>query len=202
MVSNNAPSTPWTSTHVETVRAARLPRQRGGYNAEDVDRQLARVAVLMQQHRPVPPISTLSLRRSRVREGYTPEAVEALLGHVAAWQEGFDAVAPPPNPAQPQRNPPSPGPESGGGSRREWTHAQQDWVREVRFARRTGSRAYDETDVDTFLDTVLLAMAKGEQLPVIETVRFYPPRRGRGGYDAIAVDVFLDQLGTLRPILR
>ncbi|UIJ35292.1 DivIVA domain-containing protein [Allobranchiibius sp. GilTou73] len=188
-------NTPWTSTHVDTVRAARLPRQRGGYSVEDVDRQLARIAILMRQQRPVPQVSTLALRRSRLREGYTPEAVEALLAHVAAWQHDFDLASPPPNPQQPTST-------DDRSGRREWTGKQQDWVREICFARRTGTRAYDEGEVDAFLDQVLLAMAKGEELPRIETVRFYPPKRGRGGYDAIAVDVFLDQLGTIRPILR
>lgn len=191
-------SIPWTSTHVETVRSARLPRQRGGYSIEDVDRQLARVAILMRQQRPVPQVSTLSLRRPRLREGYSPEAVEALLAHIAAWQHDFDLAGPPPNPSQAGTGERA----AYDGPRREWTHRQQDWVREVIFTRRTGSRAYDEGDVDAFLDRVLLAMAKGEELPVIDTVRFYPPKRGRGGYDAIAVDVFLDQLGTIRPILH
>ena len=187
-------STPWTSAHVDTVRAARLPRRRGGYSIEDVDRQLARIAILMRQQRPVPQVSTLALRRARLRDGYTPEAVDALLAHVAAWQHDFDLASPPPNPV------PSAAAAGGRSGAREWTVVQQDWVREICFARRTGSRAYDEGEVDAFLDKVLLAMAKGEELPGIETVRFFPPKRGRGGYDAIAVDVFLDQLGTIRPI--
>lgn len=193
-------SAPWTTTHVETVSAARLPHERGGYNIEDVDRQRARIAVLMRQQRPVPAIGVQSLRRSRLRDGYTVAAVEALFAHVAAWQNDFDEAAPPPNPVA------APAGTTGyvlhDGPRREWTHTQQDWVREVRFARRTGTRAYDEGDVDAFLDRVLLAMAKGQELPTIASVRFYPPKRARGGYDAISVDVFLDQLGTIRPILR
>ncbi len=194
-----AVSTPWTATHAETIRSARLPRIRGGYNLEDVDRHLTRIGILMGQQQPVPPVSTLALRRSRLREGYAPQAVEALLAHVAAWQSDFDLAGPPPNPRTDQWG----DDESGySGPRREWTHKQQDWVREIAFARRTGSRAYEENDVDEFLDKVLFAMAKGEELPVIESARFYPPRIGRGGYDAIAVDVFLDQLGTIRPILR
>lgn len=193
-------STPWKATHEDTVRSARLPRARGGYSIEDVDRQLARIAMLMHQHRPVPQVSTLSLRRPRLREGYSPEAVEALLGHVAAWQQDFDVAAPPPNPPQPGIA--APVDAAYDRPRQEWTHKQQDWVREVRFTRRTGARAYDEGDVDAFLDRVLVAMAKGEELPTIEAVRFYPPKRGRGGYDTIAVDVFLDQLGTICPILH
>lgn len=193
----SAASTPWTGTHVETIRAARLPRTRGGYNLEDVDRHLARIEVLMGQQQAVPQVSTTALRRSRLREGYAPDAVTALLAHVAAWQNDFDLTGPPPNLG-------GSGEEGWGysGPRQIWTHKQQDWVREIRFARRTGSRAYGENDVDEFLDKVLFAMAKGEDLPVIESVRFYPPRLGRGGYDAIAVDLFLDQLGTIRPILR
>lgn len=200
-------STPWTATHVETVNAARLPHERGGYNTEDVDRQIARMAVLMRQQRPVPHISVLSLRRSRLRDGYAPAAVEALFAHVVSWQQDFDHAAPPPNPTPIAK--PGSGARVGtseasdrAGAQREWTHTQQDWVREVRFARRTGTRAYDEGDVDGFLNRVLTAMAKGDELPPIQSVRFYPPKRARGGYDAIAVDVFLDQLGTIRPILH
>lgn len=191
--------TPWTATHVETIRSVQLPKSRGGYNVEDVDRHLVRVEILMGAQQAVPQLLTTGLRRSRLREGYVPEAVEALLGHVAAWQEDFDLTGPPPNPQTGDRG--SGGRETGGPLR-EWTHRQQDWVREITFARRTGSRAYEEGDVDEFLDQVLFAMAKGEELPEIETVRFYPPRLGRGGYDAIAVDVFLDQLGTIRPIVH
>lgn len=191
--------TPWTATHVETIRGAQLPKTRGGYNVEDVDRHLARIEILMTQQQAVPAILTTGLRRSRLREGYAREAVEALLGHVAAWQEDFDLAGPPPNPQTGARRDSD---WSDGDQRREWTHRQQDWVREIRFTRRTGSRAYEEGDVDDFLDRVLFAMAKGQELPEIETVRFYPPRLGRGGYDAIAVDVFLDQLGTIRPILH
>lgn len=192
-------NSPWTATHIDTVSAARLPHERGGYNIEDVDRQLARIAVLMRQQRSVPPIGVQSLRRARLRDGYATAAVEALFAHVVAWQRDFDDAAPPANPLTSYLR--SPGDPSHDGPHREWTHRQQDWVREVRFPRRMGTRAYDESDVDAFLDRVLLAMAKGQEMPEVESVRFYPPKRARGGYDAIAVDVFLDQLSTIRPIL-
>ncbi len=161
----------------------------------DVDRQLQRVIALMRAGQPVPPVAPTALRRTRVREGYAPEQVEELLDRVASWQRELDRET---RPAEPAREPQRAG---AAPQRLLWTRQQQDWVRETLFAGRTGSRSYAVDDVDDFLDQVLVAMAKGEPLPDIVSVKFYPPRFGKSGYDALQVDEFLDQLGTLRPAL-
>lgn len=191
--------TPWTPDHIARVEEPRLPRQsRGGYVIEDVQRQLDRIAGLMRTGRPVPPISTAAFRRARFSEGYAPAAVHALLAHVAGWQREMDEQAREQAHEVEQAAEAAPADDE---RKLNWTRQQQVWVREMLFARRTGGRAYAVDEVDDFLDRVLLAMAKGEPLPDVQTALFYSPRFGRGGYDAIAVDHFLDQLTRLRPAL-
>lgn len=69
---------------------------------------------------------------------------------------------------------------------------------EFRAARRR-TLAYDEDQVDRFLDGVAAAMDTGRPLPDSQ-VLFDPPRRfSRRGYDAASVDEFLDYLDVLQP---
>ena len=186
---------PWTPKRIACVEQPRLPRQSwGGYVIEDVERQLARVAALMRAGRPVPSITTASLRKARFSAGYAPVPVETLLAHVAEWQRELDE-------AEALAEQPKAPAVATISHKMNWTRRQQIWVREMFFAQRIGKRAYAVDEVDDFLDLVLVAMAKGKSLPDIETAMFYPPRMGRGGYDALAVDHFLDQLIRLRPSL-
>ncbi|TWP37925.1 DivIVA domain-containing protein [Leekyejoonella antrihumi] len=195
--------TPWTQQHIEYVEHVDLARQRGGYLADDVDRQLRRVVTLMRAGKPVPQVAATALRRTRLREGYVPARVEAVFDQVVSWQHKFDAIQLP-EPSAPGVRPAagtqSAAPVAQGGGLK-WTRQQQEWVRESTFTKRSGSRAYVTAEVDDFLDKVLVAMAKGEPLPEIASVQFYPPRFGTSGYDAVVVDEFLDQLGSLRPAL-
>ncbi|REF29770.1 DivIVA domain-containing protein [Calidifontibacter indicus] len=183
---------PWTQDHVTTVRKARLSKQRGGYQCDDVDRYLEHAVALMRAGREVPAAPVTGLRRSTWREGYSTDAVEALFSHIAGWQA--DLLADTGSQAT----------TTGvlAPKRMYWTPQQLDWVRESNFRPARGKRGYAEDEVDSFLDTVLIAMTKGEELPDIDTVRFFPPRVGRTGYEALAVDKFLDDLKRLRPILR
>ncbi len=185
-------SVPWTPDHVATVSKARLTKQRGGYQCDDVDRYLQHAVALMRAGREVPPAPTTGLRRSTWREGYSTDAVEALFSHISGWQA--DLLAGEPDPAT----------TTGvlAPQRMYWTPQQLDWVRESNFRPARGKRGYAEDEVDAFLDTVLIAMTKGQELPSIDEVRFFPPRVGRSGYEALAVDKFLDDLKRLRPILH
>ncbi len=188
----------WTPEHIETVHHAHLPVRRGGYNTDDVDRWIDHVLALMKAGREVP-VAASGLRRSGLREGYSVEAVDALFGHIAGWQQTL-------------LNAPSAAPQGSARTfvgqavapqpERIWTAQQMDWVRDSIFRPARGKRGYEEGEVDAFLDDVLLAMGKGEELPDIDSVRFYPPRVGRSGYEAMSVDRFLDELKRLRPILR
>lgn len=187
-------SVPWTPEHVATVTRARLTKQRGGYNVDDVDRCLKHVVALMRAGREVPPQSVSALRQSPWRPGYSTEAVAALFTHIATWQQELQAVE------DARTHSVEPGLQQS--HRLYWTPQQMDWVRESYFRPARGKRGYAEDEVDSFLDEVLLAMGKGEQLPDIDSVRFYPPRAGRSGYEAISVDKFLDDLARLRPIIR
>ncbi|WP_265445160.1 hypothetical protein [Flexivirga meconopsidis] len=186
--------TPWTADHIARVENPALPMQpRGGYVVADVQRQLDRIVALMRGGRPVPPIATTALRRSYLREGYAPEPVEALFSHVGEWQRQFDEAA---HAAVVAR---STSPEPSPADRRlNWTRQQQVWVREMQFPS-TRRSAYEVGEVDDFLDRVLVAMAKGEELPDVQSAKFYMSRLGRSGYDSVAVDHFLDQLTRLRP---
>lgn len=190
----------WTTDHIDRVEQADLPTQeRGGYVEEDVRRQLARIVALMHAHQPVPPINTGALRRSKLRPGYAPGPVEALFANVAQWQQHLHRDGDTGSPATPAsargRQAPPDEPE-----KLKWTRQQQVWVREMEFpsARR---HAYEVSEVDDFLDSVLVAMAKGEPLPDVHSAQFYMTRMARSGYECAAVDHFLDQVARLRPAL-
>ena len=159
----------------------------------DVQRQLDRVVSLMRAQQPVPAIGTVGLRSARFREGYSPDSVTALFDNIAEWQrqlsiqrevrdvDGAEAAAP-------------------ANGRLSWSRQQQVWVREITFQSTRFGAAYETDQVDDFLDNVLRAMGNGEPLPDIKSAQFHMARAGRGGYDAAAVDHFLDQLERIRPL--
>lgn len=166
---------------------------RGGYVMADVQRQLDRVVSLMKAQQPVPAIGTVGLRRARFRDGYAPESVTALFDNIAEWQQqlnlqqrGSDADTPEHQPTRAEGM--------------KWSRQQQVWVREITFTTTRFGSAYETDQVDDFLDNVLRAMGNGEPLPDIESAKFHMARAGRGGYDAAAVDHFLDQLARIRPL--
>ncbi len=197
--------TPWTDEQVQYVERIRFPMQRGGFVPEDVDRQLHRIVTLMRAEQAVPQVAPTAMRRTRLRQAYAPAPVEKLFDQIMIWQREVQAAGPAQDPA-PEPAPAAPQAGTAAAPRHteetlRWTRQQQDWVRESTFGKRGGSNAYVMDEVDDFLDRVLVAMAKGEPLPPIESVKFYPPRFAQSGYDAIEVDEFLDQLMTLRPAL-
>lgn len=185
----------WTAEHIARVEKPMLTTQpRGGYVTVDVQRQLDRVLSLMRTQQPVPAIGTVGLRIARFREGYSPESVTALFDNIAEWQRQLniqdevradDAAG---QAAAPRSN------------RLTWTRQQQVWVREITFHSTRFGSAYETDQVDDFLDNVLRAMGNGEPLPDIKSAQFHMARAGRGGYDAAAVDHFLDQLERIRPL--
>lgn len=159
----------------------------------DVQRQLDRVVSLMRAQQPVPTISTVGLRIARFREGYRRESVAALFDNVAEWQRQLnrqDEVH--------DVDPAATASAERGGLI--WSRQQQVWVREITFQSTRFGSAYETDQVDDFLDNVLRAMGNGEPLPNIRSAQFHMARAGRGGYDAAAVDHFLDQLERLRPL--
>ncbi|KYH45044.1 DivIVA domain-containing protein [Branchiibius sp. NY16-3462-2] len=188
------PSLPWSADQIAVVRSAVFPPERGGYVRDDVERQLDRIALTMERGGQLPDIAGTAIRRVPLVGGLAVDSVDGFLRQVYLWQQ--DLV----DRLQPEAPTAAPSDGSTRVTRLRWTPAQQDWVRDSRFATRTGKRAYEEHEVDDFLDKVLVAMARGEQLPDIETVLFYPPRRTARGYDALQVDAFLDQLARLRPL--
>jgi len=184
--------TQWTADHIARVENPVLSvQQRGGYVMADVKRQLDRVLSLMRAGQPVPAVSTAGLRRARFREGYTPESVTALFDNIAEWQRQLNLR---------QETEDVDGPPAPAEQGLTWTREQQVWVREITFVSTRFGSAYETDQVDDFLDNVLRAMANGEPLPDIRSAQFHMARPGRGGYDAAAVDHFLDQLERIRPL--
>jgi DivIVA domain-containing protein len=160
----------------------------------DVQRQLDRVVSLMRAQQPVPAIGTVGLRSARLREGYSPESVAALFDNIAEWQRQLNI--------QQEVRGVAPGGETTvrDSGRLTWSRQQQVWVREITFHSTRFGSAYETDQVDDFLDNVLRAMGNGEPLPNIKSAQFHMARAGRGGYDAAAVDHFLDQLERIRPL--
>lgn len=184
----------WTADHISRVENPTLTTQpRGGYVMADVQRQLDRVLSLMRAQQPVPAIGTVGLRRARFREGYTPESVTALFDNIAEWQRQLTIQ-------QETRDLDAPEQQVPDRGRLTWSRQQQVWVREITFAATRFGSAYETDQVDDFLDNVLRAMGNGEPLPDIRSAQFHMSRAGRGGYDAAAVDHFLDQLERIRPL--
>lgn len=191
---NRVSGVAWTEEHVRTVRQARLGTQRGGYHPDDVDRRLDHVVALMEAGRSVPSQIHGLRRVIALREGYSIAAVDALFGNIAEWQRRITA---------PQRaGTPRKKTQKAVRRRTVWTPQQMDWVREVQFRPARGRKGYAEEEVDAFLDEVLVCMTKGEELPDIDSVLFYPPRTGQSGYETLGVDRFLDDLKRLRPVVK
>lgn len=159
----------------------------------DVQRQLDRVVSLMRTQQPVPPIGTVGLRTAHFREGYSPDSVTALFDNIAQWQRQLDGQ-------QEAHNGDTAATAAPESNRLEWSRQQQVWVREITFQSTRFGSAYETDQVDDFLDNVLRAMGNGERLPDIQSAQFHMARAGRGGYDAAAVDHFLDQLERIRPL--
>lgn len=170
-----------------------ITQPRGGYVMADVQRQLDRVVSLMRTQQPVPPIGTVGLRRAKFREGYSPASVTALFDNIAQWQRQLDSQH---DAADVDADEPA----ALESDRLEWSRQQQVWVREITFQSTRFGSAYETDQVDDFLDNVLRAMGNGESLPNIQSAQFHMARAGRGGYDAAAVDHFLDQLERIRPL--
>ncbi|PWJ27292.1 DivIVA domain-containing protein [Branchiibius hedensis] len=187
------PSLLWPPDQIAAVRSAVFPPERGGYVRDDVERQLDRIALTMERGGPLPDLAGTAIRRVPLASGLAVDSVDGFLRQVYLWQQ--DLLH-----REPEASVRTPEGGAGRSARVRWTPAQQDWVRDSRFAIRTGKRAYVEHEVDDFLDKVLVAMARGDDLPDIDTVLFYPPRRTGRGYDALQVDAFLDQLARLRPL--
>lgn len=185
----------WNQGHLDALASAQLPRGRGGYRPEDVDRWLDHAAALMRTEQRVEPPGAGTFRKVRLGEGYDVLHVDALVVAVARWQQEVletDRLAAQPPPPEPVRR-------RSAVVRLNWTVQQRDWVRETEFPTRSGKWAYEMDEVDSFLDEVLTAMTKGESLPAIERARFTLCRRLGRGYDAPAVDDFLEQITRLRP---
>lgn len=189
----------WSQGHVDALVGARLPTSRGGYRVEDVDRWLQHVSALMRARRPVEKPTAATFRRQFLGHGYDVHHVDALVAAVVGWQDDVVAASHGQAVQTSEGQPAEPVRRSRPPTRLDWTVRQRDWVRETAFPARRGKWAYTMEEVDNFLDEVLTAMTKGEPLPPIESAKFLVCGPLRTGYDARAVDEFLDQVVRLRP---
>ncbi|KNX39052.1 hypothetical protein VV01_21040 [Luteipulveratus halotolerans] len=171
------------------MEGAQFAERRGGYHVLDVDTYLDHVLACMKAGQQIPDPTRLVFPTSPFRPGYDQQRVDALLFVLREWRDDYTGEEPAPEPTA-----------DDGDGRLTWTQAQQDWVRDAAFPRAKGGRTgYLEGDVDDFLDEVLVAMGHGQQLPDVQSARFNRSTRFRAGYDAEAVDVFLDQLEQASP---
>lgn len=183
----------WTQQNISKVEDATFARARGGYEEEAVDNFLDHVAACQRAGQRIPDPRPVVFPVARLRTGYRTRDVDALMFVLADW---YDRQA-----QQQLSPPPPPVPVQSGQVRLRWSQNQLDWVRETSFAVVGRGRArYNQTEVDDFLDEVLVAMGHGQRLPDVVGARFNPSKAMRRGYDAQAVDQFLDQLMRQRPL--
>lgn len=195
-------SVAWTQGHLDALASAQLPTGRGGYRTEDVDRWLRHVTALMRERQPIQRPTAGTFRRSILGQGYDVHHVDALVAAVDQWQGDLIAADQAAQRAGTHEADPDPQPVLRGDRepmKLRWTARQRDWVRETIFPARRGKWAYEMAEVDNFLDEVLTAMTKGEPLPPVESAKFMVCGATHTGYDARAVDEFLDQVIRLRP---
>lgn len=186
----------WTAQDIAEIEQFELAPQRGGYDPEAVDLLAEHSIACMRAGRPLPDPNSFALPRKRMLgTGYAAADVSRLVQLLQSRREQEWAAVlrePDPEPEQvaPQRSTrPAP-------SAYRWSQAQADWVRDKRFASRRGG--YDQTDVDDFLDEVIIAMAHGQRLPDVTGAKF--GQSGfKQGYAFEEVDAFLDDLAALKP---
>lgn len=187
----------WANDQISEVERVQFHLEPGGYDVHHVDLLLDHVVACMRAGTQIPDGSSYPLRTNRFDTGYARGEVQGLLERLQHWRAGAAPAAPP------ARSVSRSGERDGHGeqsrSRIAWTREQMDWVRGQAFtpARRGG---YIASEVDDFLDDVLVAMGHGRELPDVHGAQFGRGGLGRPGYDMREVDGFLDELLKIRPV--
>ncbi|MBE7370540.1 DivIVA domain-containing protein [Dermacoccus barathri] len=189
----------WSNRQIEVVERARFaPVAVGGYHPEDVERLRLRVLTAMRKAKPLPDLDAMALRRAP-RGGVSPTQVAGFLTLMSVWS-ATTVVEHPDEVARRERDA-----EIAALTTRDddttlrWTHEQMDHVREKKFTLvGRASTSYDEHDVDDYLDSVVIAMRRGIELPDPQYARFDSAGLRRG-YDPKEVDDFLDEIAHMQP---
>lgn len=190
---------PWSPEQIAVVeRAVFAPAVVGGYHPEDAERLRVRALTAMRAGKPLPNLDAMALRRTP-RQGVSAAQVDGLLTTLSVWA----ATTPVENPADAERRARDEEreavarPQDEAGFR--WSHEQMDHVREKKFTLvGRASTSYSEHDVDDYLDSVVIAMRRGLELPDPRYARFDSAGLRRG-YDPKEVDDFLDEIAGMRP---
>lgn len=188
----------WSPEQIAVVESARFASVGGGYHADDVERLRVRALTAMRKAKPLPDLDAMALRRTP-RGGVSRTQVAGFLTLMSVWS-ATTVVEHPDEVARRERDA-----EIAALTTRDddttlrWTHEQMDLVREKKFTLiGRASTSYDEHDVDDYLDSVVIAMRRGIELPDPQYARFDSAGLRRG-YDPKEVDDFLDEIAHMQP---
>lgn len=189
----------WSPEQIAVVESARFASVAvGGYHADDVERLRVRALTAMRKAKPLPDLDAMALRRTP-RGGVSRTQVAGFLTLMSVWS-ATTVVEHPDEVARRERDA-----EIAALTTRDddttlrWTHEQMDLVREKKFTLvGRASTSYDEHDVDDYLDSVVIAMRRGIELPDPQYARFDSAGLRRG-YDPKEVDDFLDEIAHMQP---
>lgn len=189
----------WSPEQIAVVESARFASvAAGGDHADDVERLRVRALTAMRKAKPLPDLDAMALRRTP-RGGVSRTQVAGFLTLMSVWS-ATTVVEHPDEVARRERDA-----EIAALTTRDddttlrWTHEQMDLVREKKFTLiGRASTSYDEHDVDDYLDSVVIAMRRGIELPDPQYARFDSAGLRRG-YDPKEVDDFLDEIAHMQP---
>lgn len=189
----------WSPEQIAVVESARFASVAAvGYHADDVERLRVRALTAMRKAKPLPDLDAMALRRTP-RGGVSRTQVAGFLTLMSVWS-ATTVVEHPDEVARRERDA-----EIAALTTRDddttlrWTHEQMDLVREKKFTLvGRASTSYDEHDVDDYLDSVVIAMRRGIELPDPQYARFDSAGLRRG-YDPKEVDDFLDEIAHMQP---
>ena len=187
----------WSPEQIACVEGARFAPSTIGYEREDVERLRRRAVIAMRAGKPLPDLDAMVLRRT-ARGGLNLGQVDGLRTVLSVWRR----TTPIEDPQDVARRAQEAELAAFAGARDgapRWSSQQMDRVRDKHFTllRRTAT-SYDESDVDDYLDSVVVAMRRGIELPDPAQARFASSGLRRG-YDPKEVDDFLDEIAHLRP---
>lgn len=189
----------WSPEQIAVVDGAVFaPAAVGGYHPEDAERLRVRALNAMRAAKPLPDLDAMALRRTQ-RAGVSSAQVDGLLTTLSVWA-ATTPIEDPDAAARRERDAELASlVERDDEAAFRWSHGQMDFVREKKFSLvGRASTSYDEHDVDDFLDSVVIAMRRGVELPDPQYARFNSAGLRRG-YDPKEVDDFLDEIAHLRP---
>lgn len=187
---------PWSPHQLRYLDEVEFRSARGGYQPDDVERFRLRALTAMRKGLPMPDLDAMALRRT-AGMGLDARQVDGLRTVIGVWVDTTPIEDP--EAAVRREREEEVAALAASSENPRWSHEQMDRVREKRFTL-VGRHhtAYDEHDVDDFLDSVVVAMRRGVELPDPQYAKFSSAGMRRG-YDPREVDEFLDEITHMRP---